>query len=244
MLLLHGFSGAPSSFDAVVQRLPAGTQCEVPYLCGHGMPPAGAAVKSFEAEVDRLARRLSNSESVVVVGYSLGARLALGLIVRHPARVRALLLVSGNAGMRLEAERVERREQDQALAGLLEREGLETFVQNWEKQPLFVTQALLPEPLQQAERARRQSHTAQGLAHALRTTGLGQMPNYWPLLPTIRAPVEALAGELDLRFRALGRAIAGDLPAGRFTVVPGAGHNLLLERPDWVAAAIVRGLSS
>jgi 2-succinyl-6-hydroxy-2,4-cyclohexadiene-1-carboxylate synthase len=244
LLLLHGFTGAPSSFDTLVSELPGALRVLRPFTCGHGVPPAGAGVNTFTEEVERLAALLDAEESAVVAGYSLGARLALGLALAHPSRVRALVLVSGSPGLRSEAERAARRDRDEHLARVLEREGLEAFVDLWEKEPLFATQSALPEAVRSAERARRLGHTASGLAQALRTTGLGQMPDYWPLLGSLRGPVELLAGGLDPRFCALATAVVGELSAGRFTAVPGAGHNLLLERPLSVAEAIVRGLSS
>jgi pimeloyl-ACP methyl ester carboxylesterase len=94
LLLLHGFTGAPGAWDAVRAQLPAAT-VEVPWLIGHGVPEAAPEVCDFEAEVDRLAALLA--EPCVVAGYSLGARLGLGLLVRHPEKVRAAVLISGSA---------------------------------------------------------------------------------------------------------------------------------------------------
>ena len=54
-------------------------------------------------------------------------------------------------------------------------------------------------------------------------------------------PVAVLAGELDAKFVALGERLAGALPRGTLTVVPGAGHALPLEAPAAVAAAIDAG---
>lgn len=244
LLLLHGFTGAPTSFDAVLHTLPTEARLLVPLISGHGVPPAALDVNQFDAEVDRLADTLAHSEPAVVAGYSLGARLALGLVVRHPERVRALVLVSANAGLRTHSERALRRERDESLARMLENEGLEAFVDRWEREPLFESQLALPDSKRREERKRRLGHTEEGLAHALRTTGLGQMPDYWAALPRIQQPVEVLAGAKDERFCALARAIVSELPAGHFTAVAGAGHNLLLERPDSVAQAIVRELPS
>lgn len=244
VLLIHGFTGAPSSFDAVVRALPAGVRVVAPLVVGHGAPPTALDVQSFEAEVDRLAALLPPEEPAVVAGYSLGARLAFGILAKHPARVRALVSVSGSTGLANAEERAARRESDRALAERLTRDGLEAFVEHWEALPLFATQAKLPASLRAAERVRRLSHTAAGLAHSLRCTGLGEMPDYLPALARLPRPVELLAGELDAKFRALALGIAGALTNARATFVPGAGHNLLLEHPVAVAEAIVRGLAS
>lgn len=240
LLLLHGFTGAPDAWDAVRAELPA-AQVEVPFLVGHGTPQAAPEVSTFEAEVDRLAARLDGP--FVVAGYSLGARLGLGLLVRHPQRVQAAVLLSGSAGLDGQAARAERRAADARWVELLETEGLTAFVARWQAQPLFASQAALPAELRDAEARRRRSHTAAGLAHALRATGLGGMPPYRADLPRITQPVAWLVGERDPRFVELGRELAPALRNGRLHEVEGAGHNLLLERPSAVASAIARELT-
>lgn len=238
--MLHGFTGAPSSFDAVVSRLPSQLHYRAPTLCGHGNPAVGSAVEDFEAEVDRIAGDRWPEKPALVVGYSLGARLALGLATRHPEKVGALVLISVQAGLRTDAERLERQKKEAAQIALLEQEGLQSFVDQWEGQPLFESQAGLPAPIRRVERGRRLSHTALGLAHSLRTTGLGRMPDYWPALGALRMPVELLAGARDERFCSLGRAIAGAMQKSRLTIVPDTGHNLLLERSESITEAIRR----
>jgi 2-succinyl-6-hydroxy-2,4-cyclohexadiene-1-carboxylate synthase len=241
VLLLHGFTGAPESWAPVREELPSDLHVLAPWLVGHGEPPAAPEVTGFEEEVDRIARYLPRGDATVVAGYSLGARLALGLALRHGGRLRGVVLVSGSAGLETEAERHERRRADAAWCELLETEGLEAFVRRWEKLPLFDSQRQVPEALLQSQRGQRLAHRASGLAHSLRSTGLAEMPNYRGALGEVTLPVELLVGALDSRFCALAEAIVGSFPNGRLTRVRGAGHNLLLEQPAVVARAIARG---
>jgi 2-succinyl-6-hydroxy-2,4-cyclohexadiene-1-carboxylate synthase len=238
LLLLHGFTGAPSSWDLVQRALP-GQRAVVPWLTGHGRPAAALEVDGFEAEVDRLA--LLAPERALLVGYSLGARLAIGLLVRHPERFRGAVLISGSPGLEHVAERTARRQRDADWCQLLAEGGLSAFVERWRAEPLFASQSRLDEATRVQEQARRLGHTETGLAHSLRVTGLGEMPSYWSRLGEIRLPVTLLAGALDARFCGTARAVVGKLPSGHFCEIPEAGHNLLLERPDAVASAIAKG---
>ncbi|MFO7179992.1 MAG: alpha/beta fold hydrolase [Pseudomonadota bacterium] len=248
LLLLHGFTGTPGAWDPVLAAVPPSVSVLRPYLVGHGTPATALDVNSFEAEVDRLARLLARdatpSTRTLVAGYSFGARLAAGLCVRHPQAVSGALWISGSVGLPTEDERAARRDADARWIELLEQRGLEAFIERWERQPLFATQSLLPPERRAEERARRRAHTARGLAHALAVAGLGRMPDYLPELHRVRVPVTLLVGSLDTRFVALARTIAAELPSAQLTELPETGHNLLLERPDQVADAIVNALGA
>lgn len=234
LVLLHGFTGSPASWDAVLTRVPT-RQARRPALLGHGEPAPG--VRSFDDEVERLARLLG-PDPVHLAGYSLGARLALALAVRHPARVARLLLVGVHPGLSTEAERDDRRRADARWIELLERCGIEAFVDAWSAQPLFATQSRLPEALKARRKKERIAHDPKELARSLRVTGLAEMPDLRPGLAGVRCEVTLLTGELDAKFSALAEALAGILPRARRAVVPGAGHDLLLERPDLVGAEL------
>lgn len=236
LVLLHGFTGAPASFDAVLAYLP-GSRAIRPALLGHGASASG--VDSFEGEVERLASLLP-AEPAHVVGYSLGARLALGIALRHPQAVSQLSLIGVNPGLRDETERLARRRSDAAIVELLETQGLDAFLAIWEAQPLFASQAGLDPVRHTARLALRRSHDPRELARSLRVTGLAEMPDYWPELPRLTAPLTLLAGELDAKFCAIARAAHAEVPRSRLVIAPGAGHDLLLERPDLVAVELGR----
>ncbi|MCP4655592.1 MAG: alpha/beta fold hydrolase [bacterium] len=237
IVALHGFTGAPESWDAVRSALAPGVGMICPPLVGHD---PGDAIRSptFEAEVDRLAGHAAGG--VELAGYSQGGRLAVGLLVRHRRRFAAATLIGASPGLGSEAERRARRDADQKLARRLEQEGIESFLDDWEKLPLFASQHHLPVAVLARQRTIRRRHRPEALARALRVLGLGRMPDYWPHLAELDLPVRLLVGELDAKFRCIAERMAELLPHGHLEVVPGVGHNLLLEAPERVAAALCR----
>jgi 2-succinyl-6-hydroxy-2,4-cyclohexadiene-1-carboxylate synthase len=244
LFLLHGFTGSPASWDAVLDALPRAPSrtALVPTLLGHGGTSQSTSDEhdgDFNNELTRLARMLP-PEPVVLAGYSLGARLALGLALAHPERIARLVLVSGQAGLASPAERSERRRADAAWCALLESAGITAFVDAWEALPLFASQARLPAPAREAHRKARLEHDPRGLARSLRATGLAEMPDFAPRLPGFTPEVSLFAGELDPKFSALARGMGALFPRARLTLVPNAGHDLLLERPDLVALDLSR----
>ncbi len=238
---MHGFTGHPASFQKVLAQLPLPTRVVCPVLLGHdGRAPAADAAPDFAAEVDRLAAELraTHHGPLHLCGYSLGARVALGLLVRHPELFTAATLISVHPGLRGAAERRERAAADERWATLLDEQGLAEFLRQWGQLPLFHTQQALPAAVLAAQEAVRQRHHAGGLARSLRVLGLSQMPDYTAALPTLRLPVRLVVGELDPKFTALAEEAAALLPRATVVRVPGVGHNVLLEAPAALCALL------
>ena len=108
--------------------------------------------------------------------------------------LRGLLLESTSAGIQSEADKVERVQVDAARAKVLEIAGLEIFVNDWEKLPLFRSQYELDAEVRKAIRANRMSQNPVRLAKALRDYG-GNMPNLWPQVSSLRVRTLILTGE-------------------------------------------------
>jgi len=242
LLLLHGFTGSPRSFAPLARRLSQDFEILTPALLGHAGSSAGPEVTSFDAEVERLVALIPEGSSAHLAGYSLGARLGLALLCRHPERFARATLVGVNPGLSDERERELRRQNDAGWVELLEVQGLKAFVEAWQAQPLFDSQRRLPEGLLAAQTAERLSHSSAGLALSLRLMGLAEMPDLWRELERVRTRVTLLVGALDERFVDIGRQLATRLPQAELRVAEGAGHNLLLENPDLVTEAISEGI--
>lgn len=241
--LLHGFTGSPAGFDRVIAGLAGKTVTVAPLLSGHGHP--GASVTTFEGEVDRIAGQLrKRARNWCVVGYSLGGRVALGLLARHPALFESAVLIGARPGLETDAERAERSRSDGELQRILTEEGIEAFVSRWESLPLFASQAGLPSALLAGQRAARLRHEPHELAASLRATGLSAMPSYWGALPGIEARVHLVVGERDRKFRAIAERMRGLLRRATLTVVGGAGHNVVLEAPDEVCRIVEHAIEA
>lgn len=244
VVAIHGFMGAPSSWDGVVEASSATEWLRLsPW--GH-TGPLERDIDGFDGEVGRLLSALDPGRRYLLAGYSLGGRLALGMLARAPERFSGAVLIGAHPGLEGDAERRERRELDTERAARLRRDGLTAFVQHWESLPLFATQRALPRDVLAEQRRVRLAHDAEGLAGCLERLGLGVMPSWWEALGQLSISVHWLVGARDARFVALAREAAMRSPElQRVREVEGAGHNLLLERPTAVASAIddlLRGL--
>ncbi len=245
LVFLHGFTGAPGSWRSVVRWLeleaglsPSGTF--TPAALGHDGTPGPRAIDSFEDEVDRLADavRARALEGAHLVGYSMGGRLGLGMLARHPGLFSGATLIGASPGLRDTAEREARAARDEEWARLLDEEGLDTFVAAWETLPIWATQEGLPRKRLERQRAIRRSHDPRGLARSLRVVGVGRMPDYRASLPDIEIPVRLVVGGRDPKFLDLAREMAAGLPRTAVTIIPEAGHNVVLENPREIAVLL------
>jgi 2-succinyl-6-hydroxy-2,4-cyclohexadiene-1-carboxylate synthase len=225
LVLLHGFTQTRQSWRRTVAALDGHPHALAPDLPGHGLA-AERRPASFAACAAYV--RALGGERFALCGYSMGGRLALGLALRIPERVRRLVLVSASPGLADAGERAARRAADEALADRIEAIGVEAFAREWAAQPLFAGQPAEVAAAAHADRVRRSTTE---LAAQLRGLGTGAMPPLWERLGELRMPVSAVVGERDAKFRAIAERMGFPVE-----VVPGAGHALPLEAPAVVAA--------
>lgn len=245
LLLLHGFTGAPESWDAVRGELDPSVPVVAPPLTGHATAREDSVVGSFDDELDRILTLLGPApeKSVLLAGYSLGARLALGLLLKQKRLFSGSVLIGVQPGLCADALRKQRLLADQRWVDLLAAQGVAAFAEAWGRQPLFDTQQRLPLRVLRAQSEVRRRHSAAGLIRALRLLGLGTMPCYTPRLGELDLPVVLLAGQRDEKFVRIARAMCEKLPRSELKIKKNAGHNLLLEAPSFVAQALRQGMN-
>jgi len=110
VVLLHGFAGTARHWDRVIAELPEGRFAPLALNLADADPltPDGVA---------RLVSSATAAEPAILVGYSMGGRLALHAALAMPDRILRLVLVSASAGIEDRSVRDARRVADDALAG-------------------------------------------------------------------------------------------------------------------------------
>jgi abhydrolase domain-containing protein 6 len=96
LVLVHGFGGAGSNWDALVPHLDPRRRLIVPDLPGHGRSSPLPAVPGLGPFAERLALLLDREQAwpVVAIGHSMGALVALRLARQRPDGVAALVLAA------------------------------------------------------------------------------------------------------------------------------------------------------
>ncbi|MEY6431132.1 2-succinyl-6-hydroxy-2,4-cyclohexadiene-1-carboxylate synthase [Thioalkalicoccus limnaeus] len=245
VLLLHGFLGGLDEFDALAARLGPRFRCVTLDLPGHGRTQVDGSVAAYRMAATARGviglLTVLGIESCPLVGYSMGGRLALYLAVRFPTRFDRLVLVSASAGLAVGRERRLRVASDERLAQVLEADGLDAFLSDWYRNPLFGT---LSTHRDFAEiLARRRRNDAQELARSLRHLGIGRQPSLWRYLKSLPMPCLLLVGAGDPKFVRINREMARSIPEVRLEVLAGCGHALHLEDPAACAERLARFLA-
>lgn len=237
LVILHGFTGSAAGWRHQLDAAAAyGLRVIALDLLGHGQSdapdnPQRYAIEHCQQDILAALQELGVSKSqAVLLGYSMGGRIAL--YTAFSGFFRALILESASPGLEDPAEREQRRISDEALAASIERDGVEAFIERWEKLPLFTSQRSLPFECAEALRRQRLQNRAAGLAQSLRGVGTGVQPPLYARLPTLHLPVLLIAGELDTKFTAIARRMAQVLPQAQLRIIAGAGHTVHLERPE------------
>ena len=237
LVLLHGFTGSAAGWGHHMDLLADYDLRIIAIdLLGHGQSDAPEDAKRYSIEhyqndiLAALQELDVHQDQPIILGYSMGGRIAL--YTAFSGFFRALILESASPGLKDPTEREERRRSDEALATSIEREGVPTFIERWERLPLFASQRRLPSKYREALHRQRLQNNATGLAQSLRGVGTGVQPSLYAQLPTLHIPVLLIAGELDTKFTTIAKHMAQALPQSQLHIIPAAGHTVHLEQPQ------------
>jgi 2-succinyl-6-hydroxy-2,4-cyclohexadiene-1-carboxylate synthase len=253
MLFFHGFLGDGSDFDAVIHDLPASIACITLDLPGHGQTQVYAddVTKIMEqialtpaytmpdvAQVLAQFMEQLGIKQIILVGYSLGGRLALYFTCQFPNYVSQLILEAASPGLQSQIQL--RQEKDLALVTQLmslSEIDLPDFIEQWYTQPLFTT--LQTHSKFTALKSRRARHNPQQLAWSLRGLGVGWQPNLWHQLARLKVSILLIVGDLDQKFRDINQQMLAILPDARLVYVENCGHNAHYEQPRQFAQILL-----
>lgn len=190
LVFFHGFMGDSSDWDEVRALLPEFDSVAI------SIP----AASNWHGSIQKVANSIEPGS--ILIGYSMGARLALGVAIEFPAHYGGLVFVSGNPGLESERERVNRELADEKIAGQIEQHlehgKLDSFLDQWYQASVFES---LPADIRSQEISRKLKRDPQSWPMLLRTNSVSQQPNYWPRLNDLSMPTLVVAGQRDEKYK-------------------------------------------
>lgn len=161
-----------------------------------------------------------------LVGYSLGGRLALDYSLNQPnPNLLCVILEGANIGLKTEAERQTRLQNDEYWANRFRQEPIDAVLNAWYAQAVF---AELADNKRSELIKNRQNNEGKAVAAMLEATSLAKQEDFSHYFEQGNLPcqIQFIIGERDQKFRL--QAEQYRLP---HSLIPNAGHNTHWENP-------------
>jgi 3-oxoadipate enol-lactonase len=244
LLLVHGFTGAKEDFTEFLDDLATlGWHAVAPDLRGHGnsdKPPGEASysLPILVADVLALADAMG-WQDFAAVGHSLGGMVMQRLVIEHPERVRALVLMDSSHGVpeSLDPAAVELGAEIVRDHGLLTLLALQNERRDRDPTTTAAHLRLLRERPGWAEFGDRKLLASSPDMWLAMTRAILDQDDRLDALGAVIVPTLVLVGEQDDAFLPQCERIAKAIPGAQLVVIPDAGHSPQFENtPAWWAA--------
>ena len=203
-----------------------------PDLPAHGRS-SGAPLPTIAAMADWTAGLLDAADvsTAHLIGHSMGSLIALETAARHPARVSALSLIGTAATMTVGPDLLKAAEANDHDAV--------DMVSIWGLGYQAALGGSLAPGLWMHSGAQRVLENCRPGVLFNDLSACNAYQNALAAAAKITVPATLILGERDMMTPArAGKALADALPKARTVVLPGAGHMMMVERPDELLAAL------
>ncbi|TKY49620.1 PHYLLO protein [Spatholobus suberectus] len=260
LVFLHGFLGTGEDWINIMKTFSGSAKCISVDLPGHGKSilhdTKGDGEEpwlSLEIIADilhKLVHHIAPAE-VTLVGYSMGARIALYMALKFGTKIKGAVLISGSPGLKDKLSRKIRAAKDDSRALAVIAHGLQFFLSSWYAGELWKSLRSHPH-FNRIIASRLQHDDMQSLAQMLSGLSIGRQPSLWEDLPNCRVPLLIMHGEKDAKFRKIAQAMLNALCSGlgskhekgndihEVVEVPNCGHAAHLENPLPIIASMRR----
>jgi 3-oxoadipate enol-lactonase len=240
LVLVHGFGGAKEDFADHIEVLAERYRVITLDHRGHGESDGPTELDAYS--LDRMAADVLGVadalgiDGFLLLGHSMGGMVARRVVLAHPARIDALVLMDTSPGpiANIDPDMLE------AAATVMLDEGKDVL------KPLLDAAATLETPAHQrliAERPGFQQfedakwEALSGVMWAAMAREFAHQPDQLPLLAGVRCPTLVIVGDQDESFIEPSRGMAAAIPGAELVVVPDAGHSPQFENPRvWLEA--------
>lgn len=267
LVFLHGFLGTCEEWIPIMKAISGTARCISIDLPGHGNSVGQSHATEEAAETPRLSIEIIadvlhnvlqqiTSNKIILIGYSMGARISLYMTLKFTDKIKGATIISGSPGLKNASERKVRRAKDDNRAQILVTYGLPVFLDSWYEGELWKSLRSHPH-FQKIVSSRLRHNDVHGLAKALSDLSIGRQPSLWEDLKHSETPLLLVVGESDAKFKAIARKMFDEFGRNRevwdgsgspdssceIFEVPGSGHAAHLENPLAVARALRKFLT-
>lgn len=175
-------------------------------------------------------------EPGILMGYSLGGRLALHALIDHPGLWRGAIIISAHPGLSEQQERDKRLIHDQQWAERFSKEEWQPLMKAWNNQEVFSQEDY------HFERGENDYQRNQ-LVHALLTGSLALQKDLREPISGLNLPILWITGSRDQKYTKLAETVRLKHPMSRKLIIPEAGHRTPWGQPRLFANHVQAFLS-
>ena len=222
---IHGNFQTAKVWQPLEERMKAGfsdLEMITEDLCAKQFQSFDDWTEDFCGRVDAQA----NGEKSILLGYSLGGRLALHACLSRPDLWKSAIVVGADPGLESEEEKKVQLHRDRKWAERLKREPLEKLVNEWDAQSVFCGIG------NQAPRNLGDMNPDR-LSQQFEVFSKGIQQNLAPELAELKnLPILFVSGEKDHKYQGIGEKLAKSSSAIYAQVIADAGHRVPWENPE------------
>jgi 2-succinyl-6-hydroxy-2,4-cyclohexadiene-1-carboxylate synthase len=241
VVYLHGLLGCGKDWHQVRQQLSDFPSITID-LPGHGMSALHSCF-NFEDCCDQISDTLLThvkpEQPIVLVGYSLGGRIAMSGVANHyfsSLNIQRLIVEGGNFGLQTEQDKNARWDNDHRWAERYRNEPIEQVLADWYLQRVFSS---LNHEQRQNLILKRSANLGTSVANMLEATSLAKQDYLLERLKRSGVATHYICGEKDNKFSQL-----AEQSGLSFSQVAQAGHNVHIEQPQAFAEIIKAQLNT
>lgn len=233
VILLHGFMGSGAIFEELSLELAHDARVIALDLLGHGSSEGAEMHYRFStneqvADLRTFIERM-NDRPVILMGYSMGARLALSFAVKYPQLLAGLILESGSFGIEDPTEAQTRQSLDGHRADEIQA-NFNDFLARWNAMPLF--QSLHSKALPSEYATIQKFQDPFWMANSLLGFGTGTMPCLHHELAKLEVPTQLMVGGDDTKFMAINQRMHQQIPNSYLSIIRKSGHRVHIDTPE------------
>lgn len=246
LFFIHGFLGQPSDWDVVSQSLKNKIPSAKIHMIDLWKDERFQPKSEFPNWAHQFCQFAENFPGKrIIIGYSLGGRLALHALKMVPRLWDQVICLSTNPGFddrwRQTDHMVEEREKrwiaDSEWAHLFAQGPWDQVVKSWNAQSVFNGSKLEPQRLQK-------DFDRNMLGLALTTWSHAVQENLRPVLREQFHKISWILGALDEKYCQMTDEVCKTVPALKVIKVPEAGHRVFIDQPELLTEILAKEIRS
>lgn len=234
LVFLHGLLGSGEDWKECAELLPTFPKLMID-LPGHG-ESRFVDTEGFDESCQMIGRTISeqmdkmnlaSDHPVVLIGYSLGGRLAMYALaegILAPFNIVKLIVEGGNFGLETDEEKASRLVNDTKWAIRFAQQPIEKVLSDWYQQSVFSS---LNHEQRQTLVLKRNGNLGVSVANMLLSTSLAKQPDLRATLNAYQHLIHYVCGKKDRKFIDLATQSGFE-----FSQIDFAGHNVHFEQPE------------